>query len=276
MYAVVDGQAAGIHPHGVVAKRRERLSCRDSVLHSRSMRVRARARRCGYRPALRAPGRTAHDHRDGARRRAEPFNCARIASATCSPNAAAPARCNRRSAPPARPACGRRPPLPRCAGPSSWNSKVVASTATPEIRLKRWSARRWSASICARNASTLSKRRSSRNRCTNDSERAAVEVTGVAQQMRLHGGLGLVEGRPDADIGHARVHDAVDGHRRRVDAVRRDQLVFSHHVRRRKSNWPLPACVPRQSCRPDNTDARAAHPPRPCGPRRPAGGCACC
>ena len=37
-----------------------------------------------------------------------------------------------------------------------------------EIRLKRWSARRRSASICARSASTLSNRRSSRNRWTND------------------------------------------------------------------------------------------------------------
>ena len=68
--------------------------------------------------------------------------------------------------------------------------------------------------------------------------------------MRLDGGVRLAESRPDADVGQARVHDAVDRHRCRVDAVRRNQLVLCHHVRRRKSDGLARACVPRQSCRP--------------------------
>ena len=211
MAAGVDGEAAGIHPDGVVAKRRERLFLsRQRVVqtkHGPESGIDVRRPRS---PALRAARSNGDDRPGWGRRgrRGAPFNWRARRLGDRSPNAGGA----RLVAPGiARGLLGQhaieRPPLMACSRDRQLEFEAsLASTDYTDIRLNRWSARPPLVGFDLRAqrvdvveaplvAQPLDERRAAR---------AGRRDRRIAQQMRLDGGRRLAEGRPDADVGHAR------------------------------------------------------------------------
>ena len=145
---------------------------------------------------------------------------------------------------------GRWPQPPRRAARRSVNSKVLASTTTRRIRLNSRSARapigldlrpqRVHVVEPALVAEPLHERQPHARPYRSPEYRSTcVSMVGSV----------LAERRPHADVGHAGVHDAVDRHRRRVDAVRRNQLVVGLRCSRWETRSRARASAPRRSCR---------------------------